>query len=63
MTEDGVFEKETVLSNIPDEFKAMGAAEVVEKCHTTKGTDPCDTAFELMKCFAKYAGELAEVFT
>lgn len=62
LTEDGVFDRDTVVGNIPDEIKAMGAVEVVDKCKDTKGADPCDMAFNLVVCFSKYAGEIAEIF-
>ncbi|XP_063227106.1 general odorant-binding protein 69a-like [Bacillus rossius redtenbacheri] len=46
----GTFNLEEELLNVPPEVKEEGH-RIVTACQHTKGADPCDTAYQLHKCY------------
>ncbi|XP_011499312.1 PREDICTED: pheromone-binding protein-related protein 6 [Ceratosolen solmsi marchali] len=48
----GHIDFDKLSTRIPDSFKDHGT-EMIEKCRHITGTNPCDSAFNIVQCFQK----------
>ncbi|XP_023722108.1 general odorant-binding protein 69a-like [Cryptotermes secundus] len=50
LSHDGVYDIDEEKENIPPEILDEGH-RILAKCKDTKGSDPCDTAYQIHKCY------------
>lgn len=55
MNEDAELQIDVIKSRIPSEANRNDALEIIEKCKDVKGSDSCDTAYAIHKCYFQHA--------
>nr|WCP86623.1 odorant binding protein 7 [Coptotermes formosanus] len=50
LSHDGVYNVDAEKENVPPEILDEGH-RILHKCKDTKGADPCDTAYQIHKCY------------
>lgn len=57
MNEDAELQIDVIKSKIPSGSNRNEALEIIEKCRDVKGSDSCDTAYAIHKCYFENAAK------